>query len=249
MGELTFIFFSWVDFKDGTNIGKARTLLDHGADPNIKDRRGWTIVHQCAVSGNLPLLQLCIQRGGCIDEKNSEGKSPLDLAVLKHHEPIVEYLEKRSCNLKALCRHSVRTAMGKRTYNRINELPLPPSLKLFINYYNPYPGFTATVLVPRPWTEEEILSGDIEKAKVKEFFEENASEQFNADKNTSGINCKTSVEELAAMMETLYFWESFKAIEYEEPPARSPRYSMRRKEEVTEDIGEGNNITNWCKSQ
>ena len=200
--------------------------MDQGADPNIKDKHGWTVLHQCAVVGNLPILQLFVRRGGVITVTNNEGKLPLDLAVLKHHKPVIEYLDKQSCSLKQFCRHAIREAMGKRTYNRINDLPLPPTLKLFVNYHNPYPGFLSTIIVPRPWTEEEILKGETEIKELKAFFEENASNEFNKEKKTDTIGPKTSLEELATMMENLYFWECFREIEYEDQPARRPRYSM-----------------------
>ena len=118
--------------------------------------------------------------------------------------------------------------MGKRTYNRINELPLPSSLKVFINHYNPYPGFAATLIVPRPFSDEDILSGAVEHGEVREFLEENASEDFKQDKNVVAIGGKTNVEEMTAMMEALYFWESFKTVQFEEPPARPPRYIMTK---------------------
>ena len=37
---------------------------------------------------------------------------------------------------------------------------------------------------------------------------------------------QVGMEELAEMLEALYFWEAFKEVDYEEPPARPPRYSM-----------------------
>ena len=189
----------------------------------MQDQLGWTIIHQCASSGNHPLLQLCVQKGADVNLKNKNGQLPIDLAVMKHHAPIVRYLENQSCNLRCLCRQAIRDAMGKRTYNQINELPLPSTIKLFINYYNPFPGFVATVHVPCPWTEEDVLCGKVPKKDVIEFFEENASEEFIADKTFSK---QTTPEELAEMLESLYFWESFRTIDYEEPLARKPRYTM-----------------------
>ncbi len=234
------------------NTVKAQILLSHGANPNIKDRHGWTIIHQCAAIGNLPMLQVFIRGGGVTNMPNNEGKLPLDLAVLKHHQPVVNYLEKQSCSLKQFCRHSIREAMGKRTYNKINELPIPSTLKLFVNYQNPYPGFLATVMVPRPWSEEEILNGEAENEEVKIFFEENASNEFNTEKKTNTIGPKTSIEELAVMMENLYFWESFKTIEYEDQPARPPRYRMTISEMKGCGLEDGNGdlpAKPFCKHQ
>ncbi len=175
------------------------------------------------------MIQLIIQWGGDVRVTNDNGDLPVDLAVRRHHQPIIDYLEIQSCDLKSLCRLEIRRAMGKRTYNRIKELPLPSSLKVFINHHNPYPGFAATLIVPRPFSDEDIVSGAVEHGEVREFLEENASEDFKSDKNVVAIGSKTKVEELTAMMEALYFWESFKTVQFEDQPARPPRYIMTNK--------------------
>ena len=204
-------------------ITMANLLLQHQADPNIVDRRGWSILHQCAVSGNLPLLQLCVNKGGDVRIANDEGHKPVDLAKMRGHEPIVKYLEVQSGSLRCFCRLAVREAMGKRAYNKIDSLPLPAMMKLFVNYGIPYQGWRAPLIVDRPWSEEDIVKGIVPCRQVREFVEEVADPEFTRDKK---LNEKTTPDELAEIMESLYFWESFKTIDYKEPLPRKPRYSM-----------------------
>lgn len=187
------------------------------------DRKGWSILHQCASMGNLPLLQLCVQWGGDVGIANDQGHQPIDIAKMKKHAPLVRYLEIQSGSLRCICRLAIREAMGKRTYNMLDVLPLPPMVKLFVNYGIPYQGWKAPMMVDRPWTEEEILRGTVANSEVREFIEEVADPEFIKDKK---LDKTTTPDELAELMESLYFWESFKTISYEEPIPRKPRYSM-----------------------
>lgn len=203
---------------------KAKILLDFGADVNLQDRAGWTALHQCAWNGHLPLLQLLVTRGGDVSIRNTEGYQPLDLAVIRGHAPLVRYLEVQSGSLRCQCRKVIHESLGERCLLVLNQLPLPTSLKLFLNHDNPYPGGTAPVVIPRPWEEERVRSGRVGREEVQQFIEEHANEQFLEERGVR--RRQVGVEELAEMLEALYFWEAFKEVEYEEPPARPPRYSM-----------------------
>lgn len=206
----------------------AKDLLDNGSNPNSADQKGWTIIHQCAMVGDLTLLTLCMLYGANSSLYNHGGQLPVDLAYLKKHDHIVDYLEKHSLSLKRLCRVSIRDAMGPRTYNKINELPLPPSQKLFINYGNPFVGWVGTLYIPRPWTDDDIRSGRVDKGDVLAFFVTNASSEFMKEKEIEDKWQNLTFSDLAELLESLYFWESFKTIDYEEPLARKPRYALEK---------------------
>ena len=45
-------------------IQSAMWLLDHGANPNLPDARGWTAVHQAASRGNQRMLRAVLDHGG-----------------------------------------------------------------------------------------------------------------------------------------------------------------------------------------
>ena len=244
------------------HLEKATYLLDSGANPNLPDKSGWTVVHQCAWNGDLDLLQLVVQRGARVLVKNNQGQFPVQLASIRGHQAVIRYLEFQSCDLHSVCRFSIREAMGKRTYNRINELPVPPSVKLFLNYGNPYNGWQAVVVPPSPWSQEELHQGEISKSELRAFISENASDGFleehsdilhagehrvheishtvNSDgadsKGDSGGAKSEDVESLVHVFQTMYLWETFKTVDYEEPLARPPRYPlMKRSEDASED--------------
>jgi hypothetical protein len=55
-------------------------LLEHGADPNLPDERGWTAVHQAASRGNERMLKAVLGAGGDARRKSLQGETPRDIA-------------------------------------------------------------------------------------------------------------------------------------------------------------------------
>ena len=55
-------------------------LLQRGADPNVKDQRGFTPLHMAVYSGSLEVVQLLLEHGANPDAKDVGGKTPYDLA-------------------------------------------------------------------------------------------------------------------------------------------------------------------------
>lgn len=196
-------------------------------------------MHQCAQNGDLPLLQLVVRKGGNVKLRNHQNQLPVDLAAIRRHAHIVKYLEIQSCDLRSLCRVAIRDAMGKRTYNRITELPLPSMLKLFVNYGNPFQGCEMTVIPQTTWTPEDMQEGLVGADQLREFIRSNASADF-LQEHSDVIN-GTSVKDLISVFQTMFLWEAFRAVSYEEPLARAPRYSLERivREEEEEDRTSG----------
>lgn len=78
--------------------GKAATvefLLNHGADPNIRDNRvqpGSTPLHGAARQDRLPVARLLIQFGADVNAKTDLGQSVLDAARSSKKQKLVEFL-------------------------------------------------------------------------------------------------------------------------------------------------------------
>lgn len=216
-------------------------LLEHGADPNLKDGQGWTVLHQAAWNGDFYLLQYCIQKGKANSRiRNADGQLAVDLAAARNHTHIMHYLDTQSCDLSSMCRVVIHDALGKKC--ELAKLHLPPRMKLFIKYNIPYPGFSAAVVPPAPWTPAQLYQNKVGKEEVREFIRDHASEDFLSE-HASSFGKGSEEErtekpqggdqELVRLFETMYLWDAFKTTEYEEPLARQPRYSMQKHEKTS----------------
>lgn len=71
----------------------AELLLAHGADPKAADPRGWTALHAAAADGNTNLITLLLQKGADVDARAPEtGFTPLLVAVQAGHTAAVKVL-------------------------------------------------------------------------------------------------------------------------------------------------------------
>ena len=61
-----------------------KLLMSHGADANIKDLAGWSVLHICAEKGNMEFTKLLIEKGANPNYQN-EKKTPLQLAFEHSH--------------------------------------------------------------------------------------------------------------------------------------------------------------------
>jgi hypothetical protein len=217
-------------------LKKAELLIKYGADVNQLDMRGWTVAHECAWVADMEMLQVLSKAGASFSIKNHDKSTPADLAFIKGHKAICSYLDQHTLSLKTLCRSVVRNTMGKLTYKHINELPVPPSVKLFVNYNVPYPGWECIPLPEEPWTREELESGKVNQGELKQFIDENADEDFKLDygilsNNPVSSSSNSEVDTFTQLIEAyknLFINESFKKFSYVEPVARKTRLGDKR---------------------
>lgn len=55
------------------------TLINHGADLDIKDADLWTPLHAAVACGNYDLVRFLVEQGASLVEINTDGNMPIDL--------------------------------------------------------------------------------------------------------------------------------------------------------------------------
>jgi len=76
-----------------------RLLLDHGAAVNARQHGGWTAMHAAAQNGDLESARQLVAAGADIAARADNNQSPLDLALTKAQQAMVEYLEGNGASL------------------------------------------------------------------------------------------------------------------------------------------------------
>jgi ankyrin repeat protein len=80
--------------RGGGRNGKAcvEILLAHGANINVTDEDGNTLLHTAAYYGNKEVVEILLAHGEAINVKNKRGETPLQVAASSKHPDIVELL-------------------------------------------------------------------------------------------------------------------------------------------------------------
>ena len=68
------------------------SLLRGGADINVTDRYGQTIMHEVAREWHINVAQFCMERGADIDKADSFGRTPLHLAAAVNYSEMIHWL-------------------------------------------------------------------------------------------------------------------------------------------------------------
>ncbi|KAJ4898524.1 ankyrin repeat family protein [Raphanus sativus] len=81
-------------------IGTAKYLLDHGADPNVASELGATALHHAAGTGEIELLKELLSRGVPVDSQSESG-TPLIWAAGHDQKDAVQVLLEHNANPNA----------------------------------------------------------------------------------------------------------------------------------------------------
>ena len=70
----------------GGHFKIVKMLLEHGADPNIREQGGFTPLHAAAQNGDVETIRALLLGGADLTLRSEDGKSPLDIAMDAGHE-------------------------------------------------------------------------------------------------------------------------------------------------------------------
>ncbi|XP_012631624.1 cyclin-dependent kinase 4 inhibitor C [Microcebus murinus] len=103
----------------------ARRLLLRGANPDLKDRTGFAVIHDAARAGFLDTLQTLLEFKADVNIEDNEGNLPLHLAAKEGHLPVVEFLVKHTASNVGHRNHKGDTACDlARLYGRSEVINL-----------------------------------------------------------------------------------------------------------------------------
>ena len=71
---------------------QVKALLDQGADPKGRDKKGETPLNWAALAGHRKVAELLIERGAAVDGRNNGGFTALHAAALRGHLALVDLL-------------------------------------------------------------------------------------------------------------------------------------------------------------
>ena len=81
-------------------------LIDAGADVNMKDHLGYSVLHLAAMKGDVKITKLLLNTNVTVDAMNDKHQTPLMLACQKAFSPAVCHLLcKNGASVEATCLH------------------------------------------------------------------------------------------------------------------------------------------------
>ena len=91
-GATTLMNFAQLD-PEHNDVERMTWLLDHGADPNASDERGFTALHRAAERGSEPAVRLLLERGANPGAVAHGGHTARSLAETQNHNTIATLLD------------------------------------------------------------------------------------------------------------------------------------------------------------
>ena len=76
-------------------------LLQHGDDPQLRNRRGHTPLAGAAFKGDLAMVKLLLEHGADVESRCEDGKTALMMAAMFNRVAIVEYLATQGADPRA----------------------------------------------------------------------------------------------------------------------------------------------------
>lgn len=83
----------------GKHIPVVKLLLEFGTPPNAQQHGGWTALHAAAQHGDVEMAKVLVENGADVSARADNQQRPLDLAVLKAQQKMVDFLESHGAAL------------------------------------------------------------------------------------------------------------------------------------------------------
>ena len=80
--------------QDG-DLNELCRLVEDGVDVNVHDAYGWTALMCASHTGHLPVVQYLVDSGARLTVRDSNGRTPIDIARLAKQHHLVKYYENR----------------------------------------------------------------------------------------------------------------------------------------------------------
>jgi len=77
----------------GGHLDIVKLLLEHGAAANAQQAGGWMALHAASQHGNVEMAKVLVANGADPSGRADNQQRPIDLALLKAHQSMVDYLE------------------------------------------------------------------------------------------------------------------------------------------------------------
>jgi ankyrin repeat protein len=83
----------------GRALEAGKLLIERGANVDARQHSGWTALHAAAQTGDIEFARALIERGADVNVRADNQQRPLDLALLKGRQAMVDFLESRGASL------------------------------------------------------------------------------------------------------------------------------------------------------
>ena len=89
-GAAPLCYALWGQGPNFTNLELVRWLLNHGADPNVRDEDGETSLHAALRFGMLEMARLLVEHGASVKVKDGKGRTPLHYVSGEQRDEIIK---------------------------------------------------------------------------------------------------------------------------------------------------------------
>lgn len=80
----------------------AKYLLEHGANPNLKNFNGFTALHWAAFTGRTEVVPQLLDSGADIEARIADGKTAVHIAAFRGQRGFLDFLIKRGADINAV---------------------------------------------------------------------------------------------------------------------------------------------------